>query len=148
MLLRRERHRLQEHRLEATGDKKYAVKQGRHPLQHVRWWTEAERRLCSCWRELAVVEGLLKLFSWAVDRTEVLLYTDTGGIVNIYQCETSRSRRPDLQLLTDDIRWYTSWHGISLTLLWVPRELNKQADRLPRVYRSEPGRTYTFVLYK
>jgi hypothetical protein len=99
-------------------------------LDMVHLWNEAEKQLSSTWRELKAIELLLKLHGDKFKSANIKWYTDNQGVPVIIH---KGSMKNDLHLSSLEIFELCLKNQIRLTVDWIPREINEEADALSKV---------------
>ena len=106
-----------------------------------------ERLAHSTWRELENIHFSLKAFKSYLSNRSVKFRVDNQASVNII---AKGSMRPECHQFALEIFKFCRLNAISLSVQWVPRNLNKQADaisRLPEVLDTDDwGLTDEFYL--
>ena len=93
-------------------------------------WSPVERNNSSTWRELKAVELALISFAPSLSGKQVAWFTDNTNVVSIVH---SGSKVTELQDLALRIFHVCVSSGISLEMIWIPRDLNPFADHLSRI---------------
>jgi hypothetical protein len=90
-----------------------------------------EREQSSTLRELVAVRNVLESLRVFIAGTAVRLHVDSQSAWLILQ---SGSGVETLHSLALQVFWFCVRHGIRLVTVWIPRELNAQADYLAGIY--------------
>ena len=93
-------------------------------------WTIQESKLSSTWRELEAVKRMLDGWSARLDHENVKWFTDNKNVEQIIHCG---SRQKHLQGIALEIFNICVKCSIHLEVVWIPRELNEQADYLSKM---------------
>jgi hypothetical protein len=96
----------------------------------VHHWTESERNTSSTWRELQTVVLFLGLHALKFKGKAIKWYTDNQGVPRIVH---KGSMVQALNLGALEILQCCLTHDIQISIDWVPRELNEEADALSKV---------------
>lgn len=100
-------------------------------------WTEVEKR----YKYLGVKTNNEAEYTWAflwVKRcielwaTEIVLFADSDLVVKQLSGER-KIKKDELKILNAEILNLVKENNIKITFKWIPRELNKEADRLSNV---------------
>ncbi|XP_046567698.1 uncharacterized protein LOC124276085 [Haliotis rubra] len=94
------------------------------------YWNQEEARQSSTWRELKAVYMVLASLVSSLDRRKVKWFTDNQNIVSIVDKGSMKSH---LQSIAVDIFDVCLKHNIDLSIQWLPRNGNLQADYLSRL---------------
>ncbi len=108
-------------------DKYLPLEEG--PLQSICLcsWSDSEKVLSSTWRELKIVEEGLRAFRKQLQGKEVHWFLDNlGGTSVIRRGSMKANLNPLAKLIAD---WCDS-EDISLSISWIRRDYNEDADRL------------------
>ena len=89
---------------------------------------EGEHQENSVWREIAVIEFVLKAFVHLLKSSSVLYKTD--NYVSPFILVTSGSNKDDLQKTTENIFYFCKENSITLKVIWIPRKELSSVDRL------------------
>ena len=93
-------------------------------------WTLDERSLSSTWREIRALVIFLKLHHNFFKDKSLKWYTDNQGVTTVVK---KGSMKLDLHVCALEIFEVCLRNNIQLSVDWVPREQNKEADSLSRV---------------
>ena len=93
-------------------------------------FTEEERGYSSTRRELITIEYSLKAFGSVLENSRIKWFTDNQSTTRIVDVG---SMKFELHLLAYDIFSYCLKHNIDLSVQWIPRELNSQADFISKI---------------
>jgi hypothetical protein len=95
----------------------------------VQKWTLEESRKSSAWRELKSIVLFLSVHAKLLSNRSLLVYTDNQSVVHIAR---KSSMVVDLHILAKELFELCLEHAISLTITWIPRDLNSTADDLSK----------------
>ena len=98
--------------------------------QLVQQWSEQEQAQSSTWRELKAVEIFLCVHHSILNSQNIKWFTDNQNVIAILN---KGSMKKDLNSLATAIYKLCLEHAIDITLEWVPRQFNEQADFLSKV---------------
>jgi hypothetical protein len=96
----------------------------------VNQWTDNESQTSSTWRELRAVEIFLGIHAFRLKNSVIKWYTDNQAVTHIVQ---KGSMKTDLQLLALNVYNICLHNNISISVDWVPRDLNEAADFLSKL---------------
>jgi hypothetical protein len=96
----------------------------------VQKWSYVESLKSSAWRELRAIHLFLSVHAVRLQNKEVLVYTDNQAIVSIVR---KSSMVLELHLLAKAVFELCVENAISLTIRWIPRDLNSTADDLSKL---------------
>ena len=97
-------------------------------------WSQGERSRSSSWREAEAVKRVLNSNLDQVRGKKVKVYSDNKNVESILKIG---SRKEDLQNIANEIFETCQSNEISLSVQWIPRELNERADYLSRCRDSD-----------
>ena len=107
-------------------------------------WTEIEdvsiqqdKDKDNAWKELAAVFTIINSLGVLLHNKLVQIYSDHQGLVYMHKKMKSRTERPDLQILIDEICKSTMDFKYHLWLDHIPGKDNKISDALSR-YKDDP----------
>ena len=92
-------------------------------------FSDQEKYESSTWRELEAVQFSLNSSKYKFENKTIFWYTDN------YACSLITRKgnyKPKLYGLALEIHKISSTHNIDLNICWIPREQNKEADRLSK----------------
>ena len=92
-------------------------------------WTDEERGKSSTWRELKGVSLAVSAFAPNLSGKTVKICTDNKGVVSIV---TKGSMVQELHDISLNLFEFCKYQNIVLTVQWIPRDENVQADLLSR----------------
>jgi ribonuclease HI len=96
-------------------------------------WTSFESDRSSTWQELQAILNSLKAYNGpdhALANKNILLYTDSLNAA--LSINKGSSRSADCIRVRQALFWFCLQHDICLEAVWVPRELNEEADALSK----------------
>jgi hypothetical protein len=99
-------------------------------LEMVHQWSPLETTTSSTYRELKTVELFLGIHGKKFAGYAIKWYTDNQGVPYIVH---KGSMKPDLNLVALEIFQACLRYDIDITVDWVPRELNQDADDLSKI---------------
>ena len=99
-------------------------------LKAARLFTQEECQMSSTWRELENIHFSLSALGDSLSGKVVNYWVDNRSAVSIVE---NGSMKMDCHLLALAIHDVCKRKGISLNVQWIPREENKEADRLSRI---------------
>ena len=88
---------------------------------------EGEHQKNSIWREIAVIEFVLKAFVHLLKSSSVLYKTNN---ISPFILVTSGSNEDDLRKTTENIFYFCKENSITLKVMWIPRKELSSVDRL------------------
>ena len=98
------------------------------------YFTSEERILSSTWREVRGLLELLRSHVAAIRGKTILVFTDNQNVERYFAaggCSGSKTHKLHIELLA--IFWFCVASGITLTVQWIPRDLNEKADYLSKI---------------
>jgi hypothetical protein len=96
----------------------------------VHYWTPLEAKTSSTYRELKTLELFLRIHAFSFYGLQLKWYTDNQAVTSIVE---KGSMKQDLNTLALQIFQICLQNNIDITVDWVPREHNQQADDLSKV---------------
>jgi len=97
-------------------------------------FTDLEMSQSSTWRELISVQFSLDSFSSFIAGAHVKLYTDNKAVSHIVE---SGSNKLHLNNIAKNIYLFTKKNNIQLSVDWIPRSQNEQADYISKIVDFE-----------
>jgi len=94
-----------------------------------RMWEESEASKSSTWRELKAIEFALSSFVHLIKAKSVKWHSDNQSAVRILEIG---SPKDELHTIAVNIFSFCRVNNISLLAMWIPRELNAQADGISK----------------
>ena len=92
-------------------------------------WSNAEKGKSSTWKETEVIRRVLNSNVAVIRRKKVKIYSDNKNVQSVLKvC----SCKEDLQNIASEDFEISHSNDISMSVPWIPRELNKKADYLSR----------------
>ena len=107
---------------------------GDKTTEMVHHWTELERQTSSTWREIKAVVLFLELHAIKFNGKAIKWYTDNQGVPRIVH---KGSMVQALNICALEILQLCLSNNIQISLDWVPRELNEEADALSKMVDTD-----------
>jgi hypothetical protein len=115
---------------DASGTGCGAFIQGEPEANMVHHWTETEKLASSTWREAQAVVLFLEVHASRFKGSNLKWYTDNQGVPSVIK---KGSMKEDLNLCAMQILQTCLAHKINVSIDWVPRTLNVEADELSKI---------------
>ena len=97
-------------------------------------WNNEEKGKSSTWREAEAVRRVLKSSLDQIRGRNVKVYSDNKNVQSVLNVG---SRKEDLQNVANDVYGICQSNDISMSIQWIPRELNERSDYLSRCRDSD-----------
>ena len=97
-------------------------------------WNNEEKGKSSTWREAEAVRRVLNSSLDQIRGRNVKVYSDNKNVQSVLNVG---SRKEDLQNVANDVFEICQSNDISMSIQWIPRELNERSDYLSRCRDSD-----------
>ena len=92
-------------------------------------WDDVEKVRSSTWRETETVRRLINSNIELLQHRNIKVFTDNKNVTSVLQIGSTKN---DLQCIACDVNDVCERHGIKMSLEWIPRDQNQNADDLSR----------------